>query len=245
MVFLSVAVIYYTQIRSILLVLVLSMVVFTALLLLQGRAATAMSLVVGGAAMIVGPLFWVARRMGSVFDRFGTVATGDKNVIMQSRGIFVWDTISRGMWESPLGYGLGWWGMVHALFHLPGKMSTVWVEVMITAWVVDGGLPLLIGYFGAVLVATYSSLRIALGNGDRNVAYWAAVVTASNVGAVALCFSYQVFLSPIGLQFWLLNATLYGADLRARAAWSPPASPGPRRRVAARPWLTPPGPATT
>ena len=62
----------------------------------------------------------------------------------------------------------------------------------------------------------YDSLRIALTCKDRELAYWAAVVVASNLSIIATCFSYVTFLSPIGLQFWLLAAALHAADLRTR-----------------------------
>ena len=64
---------------------------------------------------------------------------------------------------------------------------------------------------------------------DRDVAFWAAVVLASNLGVLATCFSYVSFLSSIGLQFWLLSAIIHAADRRARAAAPRPRPAGPAR----------------
>jgi hypothetical protein len=130
--------------------------------------------------------------------------------------------------ENPLGYGLGWWGMVHMAFRDPRRLSSVWVEVMFQGWAIDGGIPLVVGYFGAVVVAMLDSLRIALTSPDREVTFWAAVVAAQNLSVVALCFSYPAFLSPGGMQFWLLAAALHAADAQARAAARDPRAKPPQ-----------------
>lgn len=247
--FVGVAVIYYTQIRSSLVVLVFCLLTQMVLLGLQGRVATALTMAAGGGVMIAGALVWVARRMGNiVIDRFATlVGSNQVDLFNRNRGGFVWEALTKTIWDYPLGHGMGWWGMVNMMFFNPMKVSTVWVEVMIAAWVVDGGFPLLIGYGGAVVVATWNAYRIALSNKDPDVSFWATVVFAQNISAVALCFSFVTFTSPIGMQFWLLNAALHAADVQTQAAAKRPessasASAGPRRRMR-RPW--PPGhPAT-
>ena len=40
--------------------------------------------------------------------------------------------------------------------------------------------------------------------------------TLFNLSIVATCFSFVPFLAPIGVQFWLLSATLHAADARTR-----------------------------
>jgi hypothetical protein len=42
------------------------------------------------------------------------------------------------------------------------------------------------------------------------------VVLAHGVGALALTFSYPIFLSQAGMEFWLLNAALFAAARHAR-----------------------------
>jgi hypothetical protein len=108
--------------------------------------------------------------------------------------------------------------MMHSLFADPNRISLVWVEVMVQAWIYDGGLPLLVGYGGAVLVALYDTGRIALSCRDRELAFWAAVVLALNLSVAATCFSYVTFLSALGPQFWLLAAAVHAADRQTRLA---------------------------
>jgi hypothetical protein len=206
----------------------------------------------GGVVVIVGALFWVARTMGSrVFERFGTLISGEPGAVFQrNRGGFVAHAFDV-LIQDPLGVGLGWWGMVHLAFHDPRRISPVWVEVMFQAWAVDGGVPLMVLYLGAVAAALYDSARIALTARDRDLAFWAAVVLVQNLSTAALCLSYPVFLAPAGLQFWLLASALHAADAQARAASGGGGrrSARPRRRVRPRPqpkprpWPEPPGPA--
>ena len=127
----------------------------------------------------------------------------------------------------PLGYGMGWWGMIFASFGSPSVPSKVWVEVMVPAWVYDGGFPLLIGYVGALGAAMYDSIRIALTCKDREIAYWAAVIVASNLSVLATCLSFVTFVSPMGVQFWLLAAAFHTAGVRAQAR--PGEAPGDSR----------------
>ena len=94
---------------------------------------------------------------------------------------------------------------------------------MIPAWIIDGGIPLLVGYCGAIGLAMFDTLRIALKSPDRDVAYWGVVIFAFNMSQVATCFSYITFLSPLGVQFWLLAAMIHAADARARLEMSGPA----------------------
>ena len=173
-----------------------------------------------GAVVVLGASLWVARSSGSaVTERLMTLFTSDPGKLYhESRGGFVQHAFEEVIWEHPLGYGMGWWGMTNVSFGDPSVPSKVWVEVMVPAWVYDGGFPLLIGYVGALGVAMYDSTRIALTCKDRDLAYWAAVIVAFNLSIVATCFSFVPFLAPIGLQFWLLSAALHAADARSRRA---------------------------
>ena len=144
----------------------------------------------------------------------------------------------------PLGYGMGWWGQVYSVFGT-NQISKLWVEVMVQAWVYDGGLPLLIAYVVAICVVFYDTARIALTSRDREVAYWATVVFAMNFAVAATCFSYVTFLSPLGLNFWMLAAAVHAANLRVSAA-AGPSRPRPRPRPQSQPrpaWPPRPGPA--
>jgi hypothetical protein len=232
--FVGVAVIYYSQVRAAMVVLAVCFTTVASLWAYRGDWRSASTLVGGGATMLGGALVWVARTMGSrVFERFGTLfTTSPMDVYSYNRGAFALHALTI-LKESPLGVGLGRWGMVHMAFRDPGRLSNVWVEIMLQAWAVDGGVPLAVGYAGAVAVALYDSLRIVLTSRDKELTFWAAVIFAQNLSSAALCFSYPTFLSPTGLQFWMLAAALHAADAQTRAAERPPASrprPEPRPR---------------
>ena len=230
--FIGVAVMYFTQVRMSMVMLIVCFVVLGVLLLLQGNLRIALTLVGGTVALLGGALVWVGQSMGGqVFERFGSLLTEDPAALYQkSRGLYVEDALGRILWEYPLGYGLGWWGTVYAIFADPNRVSPVWVEVMIPAWVYDGGFPLLVGYGGAVVVAILSSLRVALTSHDRELAFWAAVVAAQNLGIAASCFSYVTFLTALGAQFWMLAAVIYTADAMTRTA-PKPAAQAPRPKT--------------
>ncbi len=243
--FIGITVIYYTQIRSTLVVLAICVLVITVMMIIRGRTGEALTLAFASAGMSIGALYWVARRMGSgVLERFRTLVDSDTgDLYRRSRGGFVWEALTRTVWENPLGHGLGWWGMIHSTFRNPTRYSTVWVEVMIPAWVIDGGFPLLILYMGAVIVTILDSLRIALKSKDPDVSAWAPLVVALNISTLALSFSFVTFVTPIGQQFWLLNTVLHVADAQARSRGERPATVQPaRRRRIPRPWPMPPGP---
>jgi hypothetical protein len=218
--FLGIAVIYFTHVRVALVMLLLSFVAVAVLFLLQRNVRQAVLLAVGGATALAGALLWAIRSVGSsVSERFLTLLHNDPvTVFDKHRGGFVRDAFERMLWENPLGGGMGWWGMTHVYFGNTRVRSPVWVELMWQGWAQDGGVPLLAGYVGAVTVALVDSTRVALTCPDREVAYWAAVIVASNLSVVAGCFCGVTFLTPLGVQFWLLAAALHAADARARGS---------------------------
>lgn len=219
MAFAGVGIIYYSQVRSSMVVLALCLCAVMAIWTYRGEVRSALTLCLGGASIVGGALLWATRATGGrVLERFSTLVSDNPlSVYTYNRGAFVMHAFQM-LAEQPLGLGLGWWGMVHMAFRDPSRLSLVWVEVMFQAWVVDGGIPLLVGYFGAILVALYDSARIALTTKDRELGFWAAVIVAQNLSSLALCFSFPTFMSPTGMQFWLLAAALHAADAQSRAA---------------------------
>jgi hypothetical protein len=239
--FLGVSVIYYTNVRVTMVMLVISMITLAVLLVLQGNYRKAALLTAGGAGLLVGAMAWAVRTAGTrVFDRFFTVVEhGPFDSFLTARGGLVGEGLNA-LVTNPIGYGLGWWGQINGLFSIPGKISPVWVEVMVQAFAYDGGLPLMIGYVGAITVALYDSTRIALTTRDRALAFWAVVITALNLSIAASCFSFVTFLSPVGLNFWILSAALNAADAQSRLAGHQPAPGASRTRP--RPMPRPAGP---
>jgi hypothetical protein len=227
--FCGVAVIYYSQVRMILLMLVICLTVLAAVFVMQKNFGYATLLGGLGAAMVVGALSWVMATSGRVVvERFLGLATDglSETYSKSRRGDYIWAALTHTLPENPIGVGLGWWGTIYGALGDKSHPSRVWVEVMIPAWVIDGGLPLLVLYAGAICLAMGNTLRVALRSRDAEVRFWAAVVLASNLSVVATCFSYVTFVTAIGLQFWLLAAVVHAADVRSRVA-APRARPGP------------------
>ena len=237
--FIGVAAIYYTYTRFPLVMLVICFITMIALFIYQRDFGKATMLAVGGTSLIGGAFLWALRSVGAgVFDRFAAlVQNNPADYYYNSRGGYIQEAFDKTIWEYPLGYGMGWWGQINLIFNDPNRISPVWVEVMIPAWIVDGGIPLFIGYSGAIVLAMLDTLRIALRSPDRDVAYWGVVIFAFNMSTVATSFSYITYLSPLGVQFWLLAAMIHAADARARLekSGSAPARPARGRFGFARP----------
>ena len=217
--FVGVAVIYYSQVRMVFLMLIICLGVLVVLFLAQKNYKSATLLSGLSAVMIVGAFSWVMATSGRVVvERFIGLASQDIGQNYQeSRGKFVEHALTVMIWQFPIGGGLGRWGTMFSLFGDRSRGS-VWIEVMINAWIVDGGIPLLVLYNLAVVLALSNTLRIALRCRDREVAFWAAVIFASELSILATCFSYVTFVTPTGMQFWFLAAIIHGADYRVRLA---------------------------
>jgi len=219
-------VLYLSQVRAVLVMTGIAVLVVSAILAWRGDAARLLTLAgavalvaLGGyaAAMsLAGPS--VSRRMASlVRDRPGAV-------YYDNRGRFFEDALLRQLPEAPFGAGLGHWGMMASYFGgeqptgpLPAK--SYWVEIQWAGWIVDGGAPLVLLYLFALVAALWMAWKVARSpppRGSAELPFWGAVVLAHGVGALALTFSYPIFLSQAGMEFWLLNAALFAAARHAR-----------------------------
>jgi hypothetical protein len=237
--FCGVAVIYYSQVRMTFMMLLICLVVLVVIFMAQKNFGYATLLGGLGAAMIFGALSWVMATSGRVVvERFLGLASRSLSESYETSGrySYVKHALQVLIWEDPLGQGLGRWGATFSAFGDRARGS-LWVEVMINAWIIDGGIPLLVLYSIAVAIAMANTLRIALRSRDREVGFWAAVIFASELSIVATCFSYVTFVTAIGLQFWFLAAVIHAADYRVRLAARKP-SPSPSRPSPAYP----PGP---
>jgi hypothetical protein len=209
--------------------LAVALTLLTLVFLLQRDYRRAALLGLGGAALIFGSFAWVVSSSGAdVFKRFTNLVEDDPTkVYYSSRGMFVEAVFTDLIWRMPLGNGLGNWGQINDYFGVQ-KPDAYWVEVMIPAWIVDGGLPLILLYGAALAVAMFDSMRIALAGRDPDLRYWAAVIVAMNTGVIATCFSFVAFLAPMGLPFWLFSAALHDADRISRGNSPPGAGRKPR-----------------
>ena len=214
---------YLTQIRALVVMLVISLlamvtvsassrrlgrtVLITLIVLGAGSAGLAMALSIGGDA--------VSARLSTL------LASDPQSIYYSNRGFFLEHTFVDLLPEYPLGAGLGRYGMMNTHF---GSNSSrpIWAEIQWTAWLLDGGLPLVIVYSLAMLVAFGVAVRIARrALVDRpDLLPWACSLVGCSIGTIALTFSTAPFVGTGGLEFWLLNATLFAAsEQRATSAF--------------------------
>lgn len=149
-----------------------------------------------------------------IIERFSTLTASDPGTVYhQNRGHFIEKSIDELLPEYPLGAGLGRWGMMNHYFGDNSDPNTamIWSEEQFTAWLVDGGLPLIAVYLYAIALATMFAFRLSLKRIDPELAILAAVICAYDVGAVVSSLGYPFFGSQSGMEFWMLNAVLFAA----------------------------------
>lgn len=199
---------YLCQVRSLIVMTGVCVVTLAFVLALSGRFSRLLGagiVISAGAALA----FFLAQSVGgdAVTSRLSTLTSEDPaSVYYKNRGIFLEDTIERLLPLYPFGAGLGRWGMISRYFG--DQVNTIWAEIQWTGWLLDGGIPLIITYTGAIIGVTWACLRVAVRERDQDVGGWAATIVAYNAGAFAVCFNYPVFMGTSGVEFWLLNAAL-------------------------------------
>jgi hypothetical protein len=215
--------VYLSQVRSALVMLLVCFIVIASLSALAGRLSRVWGLVLLLGVVTLGGFYFalgvggdmMTTRLTSLIDRDpGSVYYG-------SRGVLLEETFTIILPKYPLGAGLGHWGMMNSYFG--SAAHEIGTEIQVMGWVIDGGLPLVLAYMVAVLAAIFQACRAAQARDDRQ-ATWSAIVAGYSVGALALCFSYPLFMSAGGLEFWLVNATLMQemfASGRSRSVPSP------------------------
>jgi hypothetical protein len=217
------AAVFLTLVRSSFLIGLGMIACYIYLQLRQGRIATAMSVSVLCVA-IIAVAFVGAFALGgeSILDRFATILAADPaEFYYDNRGNQVASALLELLPEYPLGAGLGRWGMMYAYFGDANNVNAppIWAEIQWPAWIVDGGIILVVLSAAALLAALWHGLRLAVRSRDGRARSVAAVITSTNLGFLALTFSYPVFASTTGIQFWFLAGCLHGLlQQRAHAA---------------------------
>lgn len=219
---LGVAVLYLSQIRALVVMTGISLAAVACILLWRRDVRRLTTLLIGLGVMVVGG-YYAARNMAGVdvSNRMATlVRARPGQVYYENRGRFLEDALFKTLPQAPFGEGLGHWGMTATYFGGSAPSKNVWVEIQWAGWIVDGGGPLLLTYLLAIAVALLTAWRIARARPPspeaHDLPFWATIVLAYSVGATALTFSYPIFLSQSGMEFWLLNATLFAAARHAR-----------------------------
>ncbi|ADO74728.1 O-antigen ligase family protein [Stigmatella aurantiaca] len=219
-IFLGIVCLYLCQVRASAMMLLVCMLAIVAVLALNGRLLrmTKLIAVVGGFA-VVG--FGWASTMGgdAIVSRWNTLfedQAGD--VYYDNRGRFLDSAFTAYLPEYPLGAGLGRYGMPNSYFgdNSDPSRPPLWVEIQWAAWVLDGGIFVLVLYPLALLATLFWSLRLASSKDDQHEFWlWGSILFGFNLGAIAITFSYPFFMSQTGMVFWLLNAALFGAHHHA------------------------------
>ncbi|HEX6367301.1 MAG TPA: hypothetical protein VF006_00130 [Longimicrobium sp.] len=219
---LGVACLYLSQIRALVVMTGISLVAVVGILLWRRDVRRLSTLVIGLGVMVLAGYFGARNMAGAdVAVRMGAlVRNRPGQVYYENRGRFLEDAIYKTLPNAPFGEGLGHWGMTATYFGSGKPTKDVWVEIQWAGWIVDGGAPLLITYLltiGIALWTVWSTARARPPSPEaHDLPFWAAIVLAYSVGATALTFSYPIFLSQSGMEFWLLNATLFAAARHAR-----------------------------
>jgi hypothetical protein len=210
---------YIAEVRSLLVMAGICSVTLIAILLWRRETQRLMVVVPVVLLLAVVTFFWaISVGGGGTLRRLGTlVEDRPADVYARNRGQFLVQTFAELLPDYPLGAGLARWGMMRAYFGDESNLDSpqIYVEIQWTAWVVDGGLALLIVYSAGVLSACWVALRVARSSLPSGMPGWGAVVFALNIGTLAVTFNYAIFMSQGGMEFWLLNAALFTAAVQA------------------------------
>lgn len=206
--------IYMTQVRSVLVLTVLCECVILAVLAKRGDSARLLGISLVLLLLAAGATTWAFTKGGdAVSDRvLSLTEASPTEVYYKNRGRFLDHTFRELLPKYPLGAGLGRWGMCYAYFGDKGPHGpeSIWVEIQPTGWLLDGGVPLMVVYYAAMLTCCVVAYRLARG-GRGLLSDAALIVLAYDIGMLANTFSYAPFVGQSGLDFWLLNAAMFAA----------------------------------
>ncbi|HSV13903.1 MAG TPA: O-antigen ligase family protein, partial [Tepidisphaeraceae bacterium] len=227
--FAGIAAIYLSNVRSSLIVVLGSALAFVVVLYIQKERRRASMLLALAAGLVIGGLAFATALGGQgIFERFATLLEDDpRTVYYKNRGNQVHYAFDYYLAEYPLGAGLGRWGMMRHYFGNEDnpRSPMIWAEIQFPAFILDGGIVLLVVYTLAVARSAWNEFQIARKSTNPQLRGAAAAVFATNLGTIALMFSYVPFVAPIGVQFWFLAGCLHGAT-RADKSLQPKAPAG-------------------
>jgi hypothetical protein len=208
-------VLYLTQVRSLLLMCVAAFVVMALLAFRRGRVAIAAWIAGGGAALVIASFIWAASIGGErVEQRFTDIAQkGAVQTFRENRGHFLSYTVGEMLDEFPVGAGVGRWGMMNVYFGDPTDLSSppIYVEIQLTGWLLDGGVPMWIFYGGGLFAALATAYRFAKQVRSPLTADLATIVLGLMMLVVGMSFAGPVFNTQTGVLFWFMAGSLHGA----------------------------------
>jgi hypothetical protein len=211
----GITVVYLTQVRSMLLMILGCMLTMALIRLRQGRIVQSGWTAALAGALVFGSFTWAVTVGGEIVEeRFrGILETGVVQTYQENRGFFLDYTLSELIFEYPFGAGLGRWGMMAVYFGGTSNWQypTLGAEIQPTGWLFDGGVLMWLFYGGALLAAMRHSFKLATESTEL-LNDLAAMVFSIQLLIAGLCFTGPVFNTQIGLLFWLPAAILYGAE---------------------------------
>jgi hypothetical protein len=211
----GISAIYLSHVRASFVVTLGMMAVYAATLVVQGERKRLTAFVgLAGGLVVTGLMASVVLGGSSIQDRFSTLLQDDPgSIYYTSRGQQLATGFNELVDQYPFGAGLARWGMMRGYFADPSNLEStaLWAEVQPNAWLLDGGIFLLAIYSAALVAAALFEWRLISKLFNRNDRMWAAVVTAVNVGTLALVFTFVPFATQVGLQYWFLEGALHGA----------------------------------
>ena len=205
--------IYLSQVRTSLVLLVGMLALYLVALLVQRRVRSAAAFSTMLAVTVVGGLVPAVYLGGAaVLSRVTTLLQADPfELYFNSRGGQVAYALGDVV-NAPFGSGLGRWGMTALYFFDPSNLDSpsIWAEVQISGWLIDGGIIVLCTYGVALFLNGLHEWRVARFASDDWVRASGAVVFAANMGTALLCLTFNPFLTAIGMQYWFLSGALFG-----------------------------------
>ncbi|HBP20621.1 MAG TPA: hypothetical protein DEA08_22880, partial [Planctomycetes bacterium] len=153
---------YLAQSRSRFLMTIAAVAVFVGILGLRGQLKRLVIVFVIGQALALGSFAWAVSVGGdSATRRLRTLVEDDPGELAYERGYFLEETFVKIIPKYPLGAGMARWGQMYAYFGDRNSSPPIYVEVQLTGWILDGGIPLAVLYYLALGMATWVAWRLA------------------------------------------------------------------------------------
>lgn len=218
---------YLSQVRALMVITGISIVAVTVVLGIRRDYKRLSSFSVVLLVVFIGSFRGaVSLARESVESRVGSLTSATPGQVYErNRGQFLSQAFEELLPEYPLGAGMGRWGMMNSYFgDHSNPNEALWAEIQWNGWILDGGAPLVLLYvwtMGLTLLMTFRVSRWPP-HDDPTLSLWATVILGYSIGTCALTFSFPVFLSQTGMEFWLLNAVVFtAARTQARQdAWA-------------------------
>ncbi len=214
----SITVVYLTQVRSVLLMLVICMQAIAFVSLRQGRTLQGSWRAMLATGLVVGSFLWAVTLGGDVLsERFqGILSEGLVETYQENRGFFLEYTVRDLTFEYPFGAGLGRWGMMSVYFGEPEnwRFPSLHAEIQPTGWLYDGGILMWVFYGTAIVLAMRHNYRIAIMR-EHPLQEFASMALSVQVLITGLCFTGPPFNTQLGILFWLMTALVFAAQRTA------------------------------